>query len=85
MLVDRHGKMKALFFFFFISFVHLFYGMTNGMISLFNFVSLFMLLLYLMYIKQKMPAHWCIYKFMFYINLIKYFTFQNIKQCLFSS
>ncbi len=39
--------MKALFFFF-ITFVHLFYGMTNGIfVSLFNFVSLFMLLLYL--------------------------------------
>ncbi len=35
MLVDHHGKMKAQFFVF-ISFVHLFYGMTNGMISLFN-------------------------------------------------
>ncbi len=33
-----------------ISFVHLFYGMTNGIfVSLFNFVSLFMFLLYLMY------------------------------------
>ncbi len=25
-----------------------------------------------MYIKQKMPAHCCIYKFMFYIYLMKY-------------
>ncbi len=51
MLVDLHGKMKALFVFLFnlfISFVHLFYGMTNGIfVSLFNFVSLFMFLLYL--------------------------------------
>ncbi len=40
--------------FFFISFVHLFYGVTNGIfVSLFNFVSLFMFLLYLMYIKHK--------------------------------
>ncbi len=36
--------MKALFCFF----LHLFYGMTNGIfVSLFNFVSLFMFLLYL--------------------------------------
>ncbi len=48
MLIDRREKMKALFFFFVISFVHLFYGMTNGIFaSLFNFVSLFMFLLYL--------------------------------------
>ncbi len=39
--------------FIFISFVHLFYGLTNGIfVSLFNFVSLFMFLLYLMYIKH---------------------------------
>ncbi len=38
---------------FFFSFVHLFYGMTNGIfVSLFTFVSLFMFLLYLMYIKH---------------------------------
>ncbi len=38
---------------FFISFVHLIYGMTNGIfVSLFTFVSLFMFLLYLMYIKH---------------------------------
>ncbi len=73
MLVDLHGKMKALIFF--ISFVHLLYDMTNGIfISLFNFVSLFMFLLYLIlcYKTLKMPAHWCIYKCMFYIYLIKY-------------
>ncbi len=48
MFVDIHGKIKSLFF------VHLFYGMTNGIfVSLFNFVSLFMFLLsYLMYIKH---------------------------------
>ncbi len=41
MLVDLHGKIKALFFF---SPFNLFYGMTNGIfVSLFNFVSLFML------------------------------------------
>ncbi len=46
MLVDNHGEIKSLFF------VHLFYGMTNGIFfSLFNFVSLFMFLLYLMYIQ----------------------------------
>ncbi len=34
MLVDIHGKIKSLFF------VHLFYGMTNGIfVSLFNFFS----------------------------------------------
>ncbi len=46
----------------------------NGIfVSLFNFVSLFMFLLYLMYIKhKKMPAHCCIYKLMFYIYLMKY-------------
>ncbi len=49
MLVDINGKIKSLFFLF----VYLFYGMTNGIfVSLFNFVSLFMFLLYLMYIKH---------------------------------
>ncbi len=61
MLVDLHGKMKAPFVFLFnlfISFVHLFYGITNGIfVSLFNFVSLFMFLLYLMFIKQKKCLH----------------------------
>ncbi len=58
--------MKALFFF---TFVHLFYGMTNGIfVSLFNFVSLFFILSYV-YKTLKMPAHWCIYKLMFYIYL----------------
>ncbi len=49
MLIDLHGKMKCCcFFLFFFSFVNLFYGMTNGIfVSLFNFVSLFMFLLYL--------------------------------------
>ncbi len=73
MLVDIHGKMKALFFF--ISCVHLFYGMTNGIfVSLFNVVSLFMFLLLLSYVYKtlKMPAHWCNYKLMLYIHLIKY-------------
>ncbi len=46
--------------------------MTNGIcVSLFNLVSLFMFLSYV-YKTQKMPAHWCIYKLMFYISLIKY-------------
>ncbi len=64
--------MKALFFFVF--FLHLFYGMTNGIfVSLFNFVSLFMFfILSYVYKTLKMPAHWCIYKFIFYIYLIKY-------------
>ncbi len=49
---------KLYHFFFFISCVHLFYGMTNGIFfSLFNFVSLFMFLLYLMYIKHKKCLH----------------------------
>ncbi len=52
MLVDIYGQIKSLFFLF-ISFVRLFYGMTNGIfVSLFNFVSLFMFLLYLMNIKH---------------------------------
>ncbi len=43
--VSRHSwKIKSQFF------VHLFYGMTNGIFV--NFVSLFMFLLYLMYIKH---------------------------------
>ncbi len=49
--------------------------MTNGIfVSLFNVVSLFMFLLLLSYVykTQKMPAHWCIYKLMLYIHLIKY-------------
>ncbi len=64
--------MKALCFFLF--FLHLFYGMTNGIfVSLFNFVSLFMFfILSYVYKTLKMPAHWCIYKLMFYIYLIKY-------------
>ncbi len=57
MLVDIHGKIKALFFFSFHLYI-LFYGMTNGIfVSLFNFVSLFMFLLYLMYIKHKKCLH----------------------------
>ncbi len=60
MLVDLHGKIKALFFFPF----HLFYGMTNGIfVSLFNFVSLFMLTASYLYKTLKIPAHWCIYTF----------------------
>ncbi len=45
----------------------------NGIfVSLFNFVHV-LTLSYLMYIKhKKMPAHCCIYKFMFYIYLMKY-------------
>ncbi len=65
--------------FFSISFVHLFYGMKIVIfVSLFNFVSLFMFLLYLIlyiYKTQKMPAHWCIYKLMFFINLMKYWFY----------
>ncbi len=52
--VSRHSWKNESTVFFFISFVHLFYGMTNGIfVSLFDFVSLLMFLLYLMYIKQK--------------------------------
>ncbi len=41
--VSRHSWKNLILFF-----VHLFYGMTNGIfVSLFNFVSLFMFLLYL--------------------------------------
>ncbi len=51
--VIRHSWKNESTVFFFISFVHLFYGMTNGIfVSLFNFVSLLMFLLYLMYIKH---------------------------------
>ncbi len=65
MLVYLHGKMKALF----ISFVYLLY-------CIFQFVLLFICScsycsLSYVYKTLKMPAHWCIYKFMFYINLIK--------------
>ncbi len=46
--------MEKLNHFFFISFVHLFYGMTNGIfVSLFNFVSLFVFLLYLILCIKK--------------------------------
>ncbi len=74
MLVDRHGKIKALFFFFF-SFVHLFYGMTNDIffccLTLFLCSCSYCILSYV-YKTLKMPAHWCIYKLMFYIHLNKY-------------
>ncbi len=51
--VSRLSWKKLITVFFFISFVHLIYGMTNGIfVSLFTFVSLFMFLLYLMYIKH---------------------------------
>ncbi len=67
MLVDLHGKIKALF----ISF--------NLYICFIVFVSLFLLCFFVhiltvsyVYKTLKMPAHWCIYKLMFYINLIKY-------------
>ncbi len=44
----------------------------NGIfVSLFNFVHVLTLLSYV-YKTQKMPAHCCIYKFMFYIYLMKY-------------
>ncbi len=45
--------------------------MTNGIfVSLFNFVHV--LTLSYVYKTPKMPAHWCIYKLMFYIYLMKY-------------
>ncbi len=48
MLVDLHGKIKALFF----SFVHLYYGMTNAIfVSLFNFVHV-LTLSYLNYVAR---------------------------------
>ncbi len=58
MLVDRREKMKALFFFV-ISFVHLFYGMTNGIfVSLFNLFlcSCSYCILSYVYKTLKMPA-----------------------------
>ncbi len=46
--------------------------MKNGIfVSLFNFVHVFTLLSYV-YKTLKMPAHWCIYKLMFCIYLMKY-------------
>ncbi len=59
----------------FFTFVHLFYGMTNGIfVSLFNFFlcSCSYSILSYVYKTLKMPAHWCIYKLMFYIYLMKY-------------
>ncbi len=51
--VSRLSWKNLITVFFLISFVHLIYGMTNGIfVSLFTFVSLFMFLLYLMYIKH---------------------------------
>ncbi len=48
MLVDLHGKIKALFF----SFVHLYYGMKNAIfVSLFNFVHV-LTVSYLMYVAR---------------------------------
>ncbi len=67
MLVDLHGKIKALFLF------HLFYGMTNVIfVNLFNFILTVSYLIYIKHKTQKMPAHWCIKKLMFYIYLMKY-------------
>ncbi len=48
--------------------------MTNGIfVNLFNFVFFvhFLTVSYV-YKTQKMPAHWCINKLMFYIYLIQY-------------
>ncbi len=65
-------EMKALFF---ISFVHLFYGMTKVYLSvcltLFLCSCSYCILSYV-YKTLKMPAHMCIYKLMLYIHLIKY-------------
>ncbi len=45
----------------------------NGIfVSLFNFVSCSYSILSYVYKTQKMPAHCCIYKLMFYIYLMKY-------------
>ncbi len=79
MLVDNHGEIKSLFF------VHLFYGMTNGIfVSLFNFVSLFMFILYLILciLNTKNACtlvHLQIDVYIYLKNI--YLTFQNIKQC----
>ncbi len=60
MLVDLHGKMKHCLFHFICIFVLLYLSVV-----FFTFLSY-------VYKTLKMPAHWCIYKLMFYINLIKY-------------
>ncbi len=58
MLVDLHEKSTVYFF---------------SVICFIEFFSLFDLTVsYNMYKTQKMPAHWCIYKLMLYINFIKY-------------
>ncbi len=48
---------------YFISFVYLFYCICQ---------FFFYFILSYVYKTLKMPAHWCIYKLMFYIHLIKY-------------
>ncbi len=61
MLVDLHEKSTI----YLISFVYLFYW-------IYQFVSYVVTVSYNMYKTLKMPAHWCIYKLMLYINFIKY-------------
>ncbi len=47
--------------------------MTNGIfVSLFLCSCSYSILSYVYKTLKKMPAHWCIYKLMFYIHLIKY-------------
>ncbi len=74
MLVVIHGKIKALFFFSF----HLYICFTVWqMVYLSVYLTLFLCscsysILSYVYKTLKMPAHWCIYKLMFYIYLMKY-------------
>ncbi len=78
MLVDNHGEIKSLFF------VHLFYGMTNGIfVSLFNFVSLFMFILYLILCILNTKNACTLVHLQIDVLYLKniYLTFQNIKQC----
>ncbi len=56
---------------YFISFVYLFYYICQFFFTLFLCSCSYCILSYV-YKTLKMPAHWCIYKFMFYIHLIKY-------------
>ncbi len=57
--------------------------MKNGMfVSFFNFVSLLMFLPYV-YKTPKMPAHWFIYKFRFYIYFMKYLFYISEYKAMF--
>ncbi len=68
MLVDLHEKIYALF----ISFVSLLYCICQ-FVLLYFFVHV--LTVCNVYKTLKMPAHWCIYKLIFYITFIKLYLF----------